>query len=190
MVFEFKEAPFSGFVNDFGFSIMGPYNIKKKQNYKIVNNPVPRYLHYHPNQTASSTSHIREEELRAHDYLDVNETISYIREHFDHSFSVRDIHTTYKSLFAHDTSGGLAKRQGKRVLVLNVDKEAEIEFIRSNVADEPSLTDYIALHNAHFGTNYTSKTFTHRFCNLFQMQGRSLCYRQVNGVRIPILRLL
>ena len=129
-------------------------------------------------------------ELRAHDYLDVNETISYIREHFDPSFSVRDIHTTYKSLFAHDTSGGLTKRQGKRVLVLNVDKEAEIEFIRANVADEPSLDEYIILHNAHFGTNYTSKTFTHRFCNLFQMQGRSLCYRQVNSVRIPILRLL
>ena len=129
-------------------------------------------------------------ELRSHDYLEVEETVNYIREHFDSTFSSRELHKTYKSLFAHEANGGLAKRRGRRVLVLNVNKEDEINFIKENVIDEPSVSDYITIHNSHFGTHYTTKSFTHRFSNLFQMQGKSLYSRQVNNVRVPTLKLL
>ena len=129
-------------------------------------------------------------ELRAHDYLEVEETVNYIREHFDSTFSSRELHKTYKSLFAHEANGGLAKRRGRRVLILNVNKEDEINFIKENVVDEPSVSDYITIHNSHFGTHYTTKSFTHRFSKLFQMQGKELCYRQINNIRIPFLRLL
>lgn len=84
-------------------------------------------------------------------------------------------------------------KDGKKILMRNIDKDEEIEFINATLGDdEMEKNTYIKIHNEHFNSNYNDLDFVRRFGYLFihENNRRGLMKRMVNRKVLTFLKLI
>lgn len=140
------------------------------------------------------------EQLETNSFIfldDMIENINKLREtnaqfmHELHSpLNIKTFYKRYNDLYDHDCYGSLPKIDGRLILRTAIDKNDELSFIRRTIGDgEMPVNEYLEIHNSQFKTHYNSRSFTHRFRNIFQMQGKSILVRYIKGKKTTVLRL-
>lgn len=140
-----------------------------------------RYSKYKKTKTTNDSILMAEnwlkEQLETNDFIYFDDALQYVRDNFGINVnSDRRFGILFSHLYLHVRKNMLPQDEnGRRLLKKNIDKNDEIEFIKSYFGfGQYMLEDYLPVHNERFKTSYDERSFGMKFRSLFKRIRRTI----------------
>lgn len=133
------------------------------------------------------------EELDKNEFIYLDDAIKHVSEFYKLNISNDNrFGMCFSDLYLHVRKNMIPTKDGRKILMKNIDKNDEINFIKSTIKfGQYTCDDYIQIHNVKFNTNYITHGFGQKFTSLFKRTNAGMLIRRtVNGKEnIHILEL-